>query len=201
MATTLATLKSKVLKRIDETVPQLSDGTVNQYNVDEFLNEATSHILCTAPLHVVPITEITESPQRNNDGSGSVSLPNGFIRLIEFKMKGWERPIVSAITVHSAKYNRQHNRFIRGGVSKPVVAMVQDKLEYYSLPDGASHEIERARCVVKCEANELPERLHEPLCWLTASLILGVMNEEAASLSARKRFDELIVSLYGDNSV
>lgn len=203
MATTIDALKIRVLKRIDETVPQLSDGTVNRYNVDEFLEEAAIQILNTAPLHLVPIKDFSQATVSNKpDGSGSVLLPDGFIRLIAFKMQGWERPVHSLINVHSSKYARQHNKFLRGGGSKPVVAIANNRLEYYSLPANLpKHEIEIAQCVIKCKANELDERLHEPLCWLTAALILGVTNEIEASHTARKRYDELIIAQYGDNNL
>lgn len=203
MATTIDNLKSKVLKRIDETLPQLSDGTVNQFNLDEFLDDATLQILYCAPLYLVPATDFsTAKAEKNSDGSGCVTLPIGFVRLIEFKMVGWERPVLSSITAHSNIYLRQYNKVLRGGVSKPVVAIVGDKLEYYSLPDSVVvHKVEKALCVVRCKATELPELLHEALCWFAASLILGVVNETEASTVARQRYNELITAPYGDNKL
>lgn len=202
MASTTEFLKAKILKRIDEATPQLSDGTISQYNIEDFIEDAAIQVLYTAPLCIVPVTDFRNAIITHNvDGSGSVTLPSGFMRLVEFRLVGWERPVNATITVNSPLYQRQFNKVLRGGPAKPVAAIVQNRLEYYSLPAAVvDAEIASAKCVVKTAAKDLPEQLEDPLCWLTASIILGVMNEPMASETARKRYNELMLGLYGDDT-
>lgn len=195
-------LIEKVLARIDELSPQLSDGVAALYNIQDFLVEATIQILNTAPLHAVPSVDFSKNPPiKNSDGSGSVNVPDGYLRLVEFRMKGWERPVNTTITIHNKLYTWQFNPVLRGGVSKPVVAINQGRLEYYSLPQGNDeHVVQSARCVVRIEPKEMPMELIDPLCWLAASFILNVKNEPTLAGYALKRYSELIIMLYGDDN-
>lgn len=195
-----ASLHNGVLQRIDEATSNQLEGIATRYPIAEFLREATMEILRTAPLHLLPKTDFTAATMKDlGDGTGTVSLPTDFIRLASFRMSGWLRPVVSAITTDSPTYSRQLNPVTRGGIAKPVVAMLRDaeglKLRWFSLPLCISRKIDEATCIIKTKPSELPDTLSDALCWLTASLVLAVTNEQNAATVARQRYEQSIQQL------
>lgn len=195
----LQIIKSKVLARIDESLA--TDESMASYDIDIFLSDATAEILRLAPLHIVTVSDFSTSAvvTKRADGSGSVVTPTDFVRLVEFRMDGWHRSVTSPITPHSPLYTRQFNPVTRGGCSKPVVVLHSGYLEYFSLPPNTEkHTISTARYIKECNADELPDKLIDALCWLTASMMMSVRNEPQASQLARQRCNEIITGLYGD---
>lgn len=193
----LQIIKSKVLARIDESLA--TDESMAAYDLDIFLADATAEILRIAPLHIVTVSDFSTSViTKRADGSGTVVIPEGFVRLVEFRMNGWERNVTSAITPHSPLYARQFNKVTRGGCSKPVVVLHSGYIEYFSLPVDTEHKISSARYIQECKAEELPPKLIDALCWLSAAMIMSVQNEAQASQLARQRCNEIITGLYGD---
>lgn len=175
---TISELETKVLQRIDEVG---GNNNTNSFPIKEMLNDATNRLLITAPLRLFknPTDFKTNVITVNADGSGSVILPNNFIRIISFKMNEWQRAITSVSDCHSAEYQKQFNKITRGGISKPKAFIKGDKLEYFSLPSNATHNIIEAKCLCKMDADDVnfPELLINPLLWLTASLIFDITNE------------------------
>lgn len=194
--TTTLTLCEKVLRRIDEISPQVTDGTVAAYSIEEFLDEAVAQLIGVAPGHLLPSTDFSQSVVTSKtDGSGSVVLPVGFARLIEFRMEGWLRPVTKAIDTSHPRYSRQFNRATRGGVAKPIVVINGNNLEYYSLPTAENHKIETAKCITALKPSEVPEVLTDALCWIAAALVLEVQNESTAAELARRRMTEIITTI------
>lgn len=79
----------------------------------------------------------------NGNGTGSVLLPDDFVTLIEFKVKGWERPCTTMYKSNSPIALAQSNQNTRGGCCKPVcIESVNNEgkpvLVYYSLPEDVS---------------------------------------------------------------
>lgn len=187
-------LLSGVLMRIDEATPNQIEGIGTRYPIAEFLREATMEMLRTAPLELLPLTDFSAGELADmGDGSGTVALPEGFVRLASFRMRGWLRPALRAIGTEGAAFARQLNRTTRGGIAKPVVALVRDaggmKLRWFSLPPGWPRQVEAALCVVRMAPTDLPDILADPLCWLTASMVLSVTGEPQAAAKARERYD------------
>ncbi len=187
-------IKARVLQCVDEVSPDGSTSYGLSHPIDRFLDEAAGQVLRLAPVHALgdAVADFSSSPvMPMDDGSGVVALPDGFLRLKAFRMKGWKRPVTVAYSVGSPVYMRQFNECARGGCAKPVVVIDGDTLCYFSLPEGAAHEIDTAEAVVDIPVGELfPERLVSPLAWLTACKVLTVMNENEAASDARAMYQE-----------
>lgn len=188
-------LKEKVLKRIDEASSEVSEIAA-RFNIEEFLEEATVELLKTAPLSALRnITSITSAPVSLGDGSGYVELPSDFLRLAEFRMKGWRRSVFIPLLLNSKEYNRQFNPYTRGGIGKPKVAIVPHgqvtRLLYWSLLPDTIHEAEIASYVPICSPENLSDELLDALCWLTATLVLAVCNNPQGSDVARSRYNQI----------
>lgn len=84
-------------------------------------------------------------------GSGQITLPDDFLRLIVFQMSDWSMPVTLAIDEASPLYSRQHSRYpgVRGNPQRPVVAIVQQPvgsvLEFYSCTQGSGVYVKMAR--------------------------------------------------------
>lgn len=194
---TTQTLTEKVLRRIDEMTPQLSDGTISAYNVADFLEEAAAQIMATAPTHLLPTTDFAVNAVTDNgDGTGSVQLPANFVRLVEFKMQGWQRAVHRTITTQNPLYGRQASKVLRGGVAKPIVAINSNRLEYFSLK-ADTPQIATAKCIVKTSADKVPDLLVDAMCWLAASMVLEVKNEPTAAQNAKVKYNETLTTIYG----
>lgn len=187
-------IKLRVLQCVDEVS---EDGVANfglDYPIDGFLDEAARQVLCMAPLEVLAgaVVDFASSPVMPlDDGSGIVALPEGFVRLKTFRMKGWKRPVTTAYPVGSPVYFRQFNRCMRGRCAKPVAIIDGDTLCYFSLPRDADHVVESAEAVVFVTPGErFPGKLVPSLAWLAASKVLTVMNESEAAAEARAMYQE-----------
>ena len=129
------------------------------------------------------------------DGTGYVTLPDDFMRLVIFKMNKWKRPVVEAISDTDPRYFLQKSRFvgIRGGTDKPVCAITTGEaskvLEFYSLPKGETdHGVEKARYLPlpSIEANDtikMCRKLVRPIYYQCAALVaLSLKDQSSANL-------------------
>jgi hypothetical protein len=140
---TKATIISTVLAKLDEiTVFDEAQEVPTVSLVEKVLQEGVTNMLRNAPLHMIePVKVNTESSTLNHhqdeDGHGYIGLPDDFLRLYSFKMTVWQRPVSVAITTQNPKYDLQKNKFTRGGVSKPVVAVrhMVEHVEGIDYPD------------------------------------------------------------------
>lgn len=77
----------------------------------------------------------------NDNGTGSMILPENFMRLVSFKMSDWEIAVTEPITDGNPIYAQQHSRYggVRGNTQRPVVAIVKRPsgllLEFFSCKD------------------------------------------------------------------
>ena len=187
-------LQNGVLTRIDEATSNQIEGIGTRYPIAEFLREAAAEMARTAPVELLPLRDFgTETLTDLGDGSGTVALPEDFVRLASFRMKGWARPVFGTVAERSPEYARQLNAVTRGGPAKPVAALTRDaqgmKLRWFSLPKGWPRKVEEALYVPALEPEEVPQGLCDALCWLAASLVLAVTAEPQAASYARERYD------------
>ena len=114
--------------------------------------------------------------------AGIVNIPTDYLRLAEFKMQEWERPVTQENIAGDAIAKRQSNRWLRAGVAKPVVVLahrgVNRVLEYYSVV--SDHTIERFLYIKSDVAENVPETLQDALCWVCASKVLSIFGNQAA---------------------
>lgn len=191
---TIPELQDGVLRRIDEATTTEYEGLESRYPIADFLREATRELLLTAPLRLLPQRDFsTAEIVGSGDGSGTVALPGNFLRLALFRLRGWLRPVFETIGTEDPLYARQLNPVTRGGPAKPVAVLLRDteglRLQWFSLPQGVEPHIARALYVADLAPEGLPDTLSDPLCWLTASLVLTVTNEAEAAATARQRYE------------
>lgn len=178
-------IKEKALVCIDEVYATSEAGNASLFPVDRMLDEAARWVVHAVPLKALgPGTELpVQSLEAREDGTGSLLLPEDFIRLLRFRMKGWCRPVVIPIRDTDERYTQQFNPVLRGGDSKPVVALCEDdrRLEYFSSSKGSGATVEEARYFGFSEVDDTyPERLADITAWKTAELVMAVMNDIAA---------------------
>ena len=115
-------------------------------------------------------------------GVGFVHLPDDFLTLSSFKMKGWDIACFDAQLENEQIMRKQSNEFTRGNPQRPVCVVGQvygvygDVMRYYSLPksaDAKDHIVEQAFYIPNvrelADSPEIDERLFEPLAYLCAS--------------------------------
>lgn len=122
-------------------------GDLDYNEMDELIKqkliEAIRSQHATADIALVKgIEALDKTVTANADGSGSIVLPEHFLRLVRFKMKGWERAATAPIYENDPRYTYQKNRWSRGNKLNPVVSIANYILEYYSLPTATGHEVE-----------------------------------------------------------
>ena len=178
-------IKEKALVCIDEVYTTSEAGNASFFPVDRVLDEAARWVVHAVPLKALgPGTDLSvQSLEAREDGTGSLLLPEDFIRLLRFRMKGWCRPVIIPIRDTDERYAQQFNPVLRGGDCKPVVALCEDdrRLEYFSSSKGAGATAEEARYFGITEVDDAyPERLADITAWKTAELVMAVMNDIAA---------------------
>lgn len=106
--------------------------------ITRYAHTGINDVLRVAPERYLPYEEIAHEAIHNQDGSGYVKLPCDFLGRIYFQMEGWCIPVTTPIYENTAEYRMQKNKATRGGVNKPVCAVVNTAdglvLEYYSRP-------------------------------------------------------------------
>lgn len=162
-------------------LPNADIKPVESY-IDEALNEAGEEVLLRVPLHKLnPVRGVAPIAVPTEDGIGYVNCPDDFLRLYSFKMEGWQREVEYPISEGSFHYKLQRNKHTRGGVAKPVVvlnhrATAAKQLEYYSLPDGVAHKVEKLLYVPVQLAEDVAENLQVLVIWVCARKVMEVLS-------------------------
>ncbi len=193
-------IKLRALKCIDEVCPGDNSSNALNFPLDDFLDEAALRVVRAVPLHALgsgkDLAGAVASP--TGDGSGRVALPEDFIRLIIFRMKGWRRPVTMPIRPADPSYRKQFNRITRGGTAKPVVALIEGDtaLEYFSLPEGSEHRIALAHYFGFSKVDgEFPAGLVDLTAWQLANIVLTTMNDTPGVNFTQNKINELIALL------
>lgn len=155
--------------------------------IDELLDESALEILLKAPFYRLPVykaTNLTAKKDTNDDRIGSITLPNDFIRLVSFKMKGWLQPVLSFALPGDAVAIKQSNKYIRGGVAKPVAVLYKDDasmyINYYSVASTSDHEVTEFNYIKSLTADVITDdQLVDAMCWVCAGKTLGVLGEKS----------------------
>ena len=148
----------KIRTNMEELLPENETAEIDIFGVDvgEYIRaklpDAIARVFITAPVHLLEGKECKDVlfPEKRQDGSGRVVFPEKVLRVLSFKMKGWNRPVTRFINSCHAKSELQYNRYVRGGVNKPVAVLsmsASDRvvLDYYSLPASLRvHEVDSA---------------------------------------------------------
>lgn len=197
-------LINATMSKIDEVSPSdglivnvgLSDEKPIATIIDSLLNESAQEILMKAPVHKLPITKSTEVATANATTAtiGTVKVPTDFLRIVEFKMKDWERSVSELHLPGSIKASQQSNKWLRGGPSKPVAVLTStdtgNVIEYYSVK--SLHTIDKYYYIKKDVAENVPVVLQDALCWLCASKALAIFKSAEGSKTALENAISLI---------
>lgn len=154
---------------------EVSEGTVNytsltDNNVGNLPSTHTTNWVATPSNQ--PNVNITNNV-------ATVRLDSDYLKLAYVNFPCWEKPVEETINQSHPKYKLQKNEFVRGGYSKPVVAITRDYtnrkfLECYTVEDDSTN---KAGCEVlyvkKSNPEMIPDNLVSALTTLTAAKVLG----------------------------
>ncbi|MFI3315096.1 MAG: hypothetical protein R3Y04_05480 [Rikenellaceae bacterium] len=186
----------KIRQRLDEV--GVNEVISLNFPIEPFIEESANQVFFDVPAHLTAnIVEFLDADiTANSDGSGVVKLPDEFVRLVEFKMKGWVVSLTKAENFTNALLQRQNNKMTKANPLKPVVAINGGDLCYFVV-DG-EHEIEIAKAQVYMKnITDYPSHLADMIAWLAASKVLQVMNESALSNNALKQYENLLKNIRG----
>lgn len=178
------------------TAPNVSDPTNMLINAN--LDESVKNVILSAPLPVLfPTAMAPQSGTPFTDAkTGYVILPANFLRLSSFKMADWQREVNIAISSQSKEYQRQSNKYHRGGICKPIAALnwkneadgLKRIIEYYSID--TSHLVDKLFYIPEQSAEDFvtvnPDLLPS-LAWMCAAKILQITGQKIAAEMAMEQ--------------
>lgn len=179
----------------DDIVPFsiLNDKPIDTF-IDRLLDECAKEVLMNAPPHHINGKFLAIKPDKNNDGSGYVSLPDDCLRILEFKMSEWKRSVTDFVEAGSPEALKQSNIHLRGGVCKPVCVLAHRNsgrvLEYYSVKK--EHKIDRFVVVFTTPAENVQVDLQASITWWCASRVLQIVGKSDAANLAYERGKSLL---------
>ena len=125
-------LIANVALRMDEITPTSAiniavDGSDNNplyALIDGLVDSGVLELFSVAPfwrLHQTKFEPANISFKEENDRRVvRIKLNDDFLRVAEINVEGFQRPITEVVPEQSAEGKRQHNRWLRGKVAKPV---------------------------------------------------------------------------------
>lgn len=179
-----------------ESVPNIS----NPFDIfiNTILDEVAKELLLIAPLHVLvptvpsPLPTGTQVLADDWGKTGYVTLPEDFLRLQAFQMTEWERPVHIPITPLDPLYAMQRNKYVRGGVAKPVAVLAFNGatkvLEYYSVQ--TAHTVSVFRYIPETLPEDIQDNLFDSLTWLVASKVLQIIGSQLS----KPAYDQAILT-------
>lgn len=211
------TLIEGVRLRIDEIQPEGEgiqfdvEGLTNttdpiNYAINRFLDEAAKQVHLKAPLYAINGKSSSAIPVKREDGSGYIVLPSDYLRLQEFKLVGWQRPVtedIGLITQSDPEYLLQSSIHTRGGKAKPVCVILSRKItdsvvrifDYYSLSASDTPEVESFVYVPLVTAENIQDNLIESLLWKCAEIFLDTTRQYDAAKMAELRFQKTLENI------
>ena len=200
---------SDIVKQVREYLDE-----VDALNAASVLNGSApvdERIKAMIPECAVAVGEGKQMPSTDvevlENGVVTMGIPADFGRLYELKMACWKRSVYEAIAHDTPQYRRQHNLVTRGGVVRPVVAIVpygdSRRLELYSVPigDASAGDVERAMYVPvptivdgNSEVN-VSDSKKAVLCYMIAVRVArSYGNEQAAHLLSSTLNEQMTVT-------
>ena len=203
---TKSQLIEKVYRCIDETYPDTTTQDLEEFNIPAFLEEAIRWVAKS-----VPTTALGEGADGKDKG---LALGGDFLRLIKFKMEGWNTSVTEALSEDNPKYWQQQNPALRGGNSRPVVFLVDGgtKLEPYPYYEkNVKNEGENGANNVKtpdivtfkyfamptadADYAKFPNKLLDITAWKTAELVFSMMQDANGVAVAQAQITSILPTL------
>lgn len=171
----------------EESNPSLLDE--DTIKIDEYIKKCIGDALSLIILNserrgINPKKDSSIKPVSNNDGTGYIVLPSDFVRLLAFKMEGWNRTVSKTFPIDSEEAKQQSNLYTRGGKNKPVCVLSYSPegekiLEYYSLGSEEEHTISQFVYEAAYDSEtginvSSSDPIFYALCYMTASLVYSI---------------------------
>lgn len=131
---------------------ELLEIDADTLTIDKIISQKLVHgvkmILQAAPLNMIDSVasftdcDISWYSDSVGVGSGTMELPNDFMRFVIFKMSDWRIPVTNPIYDTDIDYFKQSSAFtgVRGNVNRPVCVLTRNSnglvLEFYSCSGG-----------------------------------------------------------------
>lgn len=195
------------LDQNNSSTPLLDTGDIDTLTLEEIIEskiEDAARVVTRDAAHYLldggkAFGESVRWDVREGYGSGSILLPDDFLRLVSFQMSDWSYPVLNAITEDNPIYALQHSRYggVRGNPQKPIVALSQQPiglvLEFFSCAAGENTFVKRATYmpIPKITDGEITisEKLKPAVVYYTAylaALSIGSGDLAATLLNASK---------------
>jgi hypothetical protein len=190
-------LIEKVYRCIDETYPDTTEQDLEEFNIPAFLDEAVRWVVKAVPVGALG----------KGDAHKELTLPDGFLRLLEFKMDGWKVSVTEALSQDNPKYWQQQNPALRGGNSRPLVFLVNGETELEPYPyyekevtkDGKqsiAHAIETLRIFkMPTDYTNYPDKLLDVTAWKVAELVFSMMQDANGVSVAQAQIQNIMPTL------
>lgn len=130
-------------------------------------------------------------------GTGYIVLPDDFYLLFSFQIKGWQKEVETLYDNSDPIASVQANEYTQGNICRPVcvknirtieklegeeyVHEVKDTLDYYSIPKGFKHTVQKALYIPLIaplsDNTSISEKLYIPLAYLCASMVFYIFEK------------------------
>ena len=167
--------------------------------IDSLLDEAAVDVLLSAPAIRLPMADGSSSvitPESGDNTVGSIALPANFLRMVCLQMSDWKRPLYDIYVAGSLMANRQKNRYLRGSSSKPAAVLEKTPTGYilsYFSTGAAPHAIKRLDYIPVLTAENITgAQNQDALCWICASKVLTITQDNNAAAAAMEHAKNLL---------
>lgn len=175
--------------------------------IDSKLLTAVRYVETNAPVQLLDAGVTFANQTLTKDGklnSGSIELPDDYMRLRTFKMSDWSRTVTTAILETDPLYALQRSKIsgVRGNTERPVVALAMGAngltLEYYTSKGTISTatyiplpKIEKNATSNKDEI-DIANKLYDAVIYYTAFLVASTVGDKELATILQSLSNELM---------
>lgn len=169
--------------------------------IESLLDESALEIQLKAPFHRLTITDATNSVSPKADEvettTGTIAVPDGFLRLVSFRMSDWQRSVTELAIHGDAISRRQSNKYIRGGISRPVGVLSRNGsgmvIEYYSTK-ATTHTVKEFLYIKEAKATTITDnQMIEAMTWICAGRVLSILGNTNDAKNAYDNAQSLMI--------
>lgn len=188
--------------------------------IKSLLDESALEILLKAPFYRLSITDATSAAStitatadkittttKDESGkettssiqlpTGTIKVPDNFLRLVSFRMSDWQRSVTELATKGDAVSRRQSNKNLRGGISRPIGVLTKNSssiiIEYYSTYE-STHKISEFLYIARTTADKIADsQMIEAMTWICAGRALSIMGDAEAAKNAYDNAQSLMM--------
>ena len=145
--------------------------------IDAILNECMKDLLLSHPIGRLIGVSGTPAIASQSDGSAIITLPSDYLRLINFQISGYSRPITEVLPVTDPRYAFQFYPYTKGNKYKPIALReTEGTIHSFSLIPGETNVLSAFRYIpFVLPDNCTQDELLEGLSWLTAGKALTAL--------------------------